>query len=77
MIIDHQTVFCTMIINVSWNCLSLFHVYSLMHYFGDPYQNTDAETKPYPREIMTWTEQIYSPAFDNCMKNKEDPEKVW
>lgn len=28
-------------------------------------QANDAATRPYPREIMTWSEEIYKPLFEN------------
>eukprot|EP01040_Poterioochromonas_malhamensis_P013159 gene13159-14442_t len=33
--------------------------------------NTDADTQPYPREIMAWSEKIYAPAFNNAMPEKD------
>ncbi len=35
------------------------------------FQNTDADSQPYPREIMAWSEKIYAPAFNNAMPEKD------
>ena len=52
--------FCTILAN----CIPFFRLFNFV-------QETDVKTKPYPREIMAWTQNIYGPVFSKVIKKSK------